>query len=244
MEKIENHIKLCRKINNIVYNDIFYSISKLNKLINSNERREFDFYFKGLNQETEKKILAICPKKIKDNKEKKLNFPIKFFKIINKSKFKDLEHKHYLGTILSLGIKREVLGDLIVKNGVCYGIIKKNMLDFLIENILKINSSPVEISEIEENEIPKSEFEDLQITLTSLRLDSLISELTNLSRNAATSYIDIGNIQINYEVCREKNFKLKEGDIITIRKYGKYIIGEERGFTKKSKLKISIKKYI
>lgn len=244
MEKIENHLRLCNKINNIVYSDIFISVSKINKLINSNKNLDFNFYFKGLNLETEKKILAVAPKNLKKDIDYNLEFPVKFFKIINKSKFKNLEHKHFLGTILSLGIKREILGDLIVKNNECYGIIRKNMLDFLKENLVKINSSPVEILEIEEYEIPKSEFEDIQITLMSLRLDSFISELTKLSRNSAVSYIDMGNIQINYEVCREKSTKLKIGDIITIKKYGKFIVSEEKGFTKKSKLKVLVKKYI
>ena len=157
-----------------------------------------------------------------------------------KSKFIELEHKHYLGNILALGLKRESLGDLIVKNGHCYGI----MFDFLKENLLRVNSSPVEIIEIDESEISQNEYQELNITLASLRLDSLVAELTNLSRTLGTNYIDLGNVQLNYEIEREKSTKIAVGDTIIIKKYGKFKIVEENGLTKKDKIKLIIRKYI
>ncbi len=140
MEKIENSIRLCEKINRIVYTDNFYSISQIKKIINSNNKYNFDFYYKGINDEAEKNILAISPLNFLEENNMDLKFPVKFFKILNKSKFKTLEHKHYLGTILSLGIKREILGDLIVKNNICYGIIRENMFIFLKENSKLLSS--------------------------------------------------------------------------------------------------------
>ena len=149
LEKIENCIELAEKTDMIVYSKQFFPISQLNKL----KHHELNFSFKGLNEDCEKKLLAVYPK---DFTEEDLFFPVKYFKIEKKSKFIDLEHKHYLGNILALGLKRESLGDLIVKNGHCYGIILENMFDFLKENLLRVNSSPVEIIEIDESEIPQN----------------------------------------------------------------------------------------
>lgn len=237
MEKLENYIDLCEKIESVVYSNSFYPLSQVKKLFHKNIK----FIFKGLNEESEKKIIAITPK---DFPQEYISFPVKYFKIIKKSKFILLEHKHYLGSILSLGIKREILGDLIVKDEVCYGIIIDNMFDFLKENLQKINSSPIEVFEILEDEIPKSEFKEILITLASLRLDSIVAELTNLSRTASVSYIDLGNVQLNYEIEREKSHKIEIGDILIIKKYGKFIVFEDKGFNKKDKIKILIKKYI
>lgn len=237
LEKIENCIDLAEKTDMIVYSKQFFPISQLNKL----KHHELNFSFKGLNEDCEKKLLAVYPK---DFTEEDLFFPVKYFKIEKKSKFIDLEHKHYLGNILALGLKRESLGDLIVKNGHCYGIILENMFDFLKENLLRVNSSPVEIIEIAESEIPQNEYQELNITLASLRLDSLVAELTNLSRTLGTNYIDLGNVQLNYEVEREKSTKIAVGDTIIIKKYGKFKIVEENGITKKEKIKLIIRKYI
>ena len=169
---------------------------------------------------------------------------IHYFKIIKKSKFITLEHKNYLGNILALGIKREILGDLIVKNDECYGIILENMFDFLKENLLRINSSPIEIFEVDENEVPQNEFKELNIRLSSLRLDSLVSELTNLSRAMSVNCINLGNVQVNYEIQREKSCRIAVGDTVIIKKYGKFKIIEESGLTKKDKVKLIVRKYI
>ena len=237
LEKIENCIDLAEKTDMIVYSKQFFPISQLNKL----KHHELNFSFKGLNEDCEKKLLAVYPK---DFTEEDLFFPVKYFKIEKKSKFIDLEHKHYLGNILALGLKRESLGDLIVKNGHCYGIILENMFDFLKENLLRINSSPVEIIEIGENEVPQNQFKELNIRLSSLRLDSLVSELTNLSRASSVNYIDLGNVQVNYEIQRGKSYRISVGDTVIIKKYGKFRIEEENGLTKKDKVKLIVRKYI
>ena len=237
LEKIENYIKLAEKTDTIIYSNQFFPVSQLNNL----KSFGLKFSFKGLNEDCEKKLIAVYPEYFTEDY---LCFPVKYFKIIKKSKFISLEHKHYLGNILGLGIKREILGDLIVKNDECYGIILENMFDFLKENLLRVNSSPVEIIEIDESEIPQNEYQELNITLASLRLDSLVAELTNLSRTLGTNYIDLGNVQLNYEVEREKSTKIAVGDTIIIKKYGKFKIVEENGITKKEKIKLIIRKYI
>ena len=237
LEKIENYIKLAEKTDTVIYSNQFFPVSQLNNLKYSGIK----FSFKGLNEDCEKKLLAVYPECFIEDY---LCFPVKYFKIIKKSKFISLEHKHYLGNILSLGIKREILGDLIVKNDECYGIILENMFDFLKENLLRINSSPVEIIEIEENEVPQNQFKELNIRLSSLRLDSLISELTNLSRALSVNYIDLGNVQVNYEIQREKSYRISVGDTIIIKKYGKFRIEAENGLTKKDKVKLIVRKYI
>ena len=75
-------------------------------------------------------------------------------------------------------------------------------------------------------------------------MDSSVAELTNLSRTLGTNYIDLGNVQLNYEVEREKSTKIAVGDTIIIKKYGKFKIVEENGITKKEKIKLIIRKYI
>ncbi|MDO4690908.1 MAG: YlmH/Sll1252 family protein [Fusobacterium sp.] len=237
MEKLNNCIELCLKNDTVIYSSNFYPLSQLKNL----SCKDVKFELKALNEESEKNIIAFYPK---DFPKECIFFPVKFFKILKKSKFVSLEHKHYLGTILSLGIKREVFGDLLIKNEICYGIIIEDMFNFLKENLTKINTSPVEVIEIESDEIPKTEFKEFDIRVVSLRLDSVVAELSNFSRVAAVNYIDLGNVQVNYKVEREKKAKINMGDVIIIRKIGKFIVCEERGLSRKDKLKILIKKFV
>ena len=80
LEKIENCIDLAEKTDMIVYSKQFFPISQLNKL----KHHELNFSFKGLNEDCEKKLLAVYPK---DFTEEDLFFPVKYFKIEKKSKF-------------------------------------------------------------------------------------------------------------------------------------------------------------
>ena len=94
LEKIENYIKLAEKTDSVIYSNQFFPISQLNNL----KYLGLKFSFKGLNEDCEKKLLAVYPKYFTEDY---LYFPVKYFKIIKKSKFVSLEHKHYLGNILS-----------------------------------------------------------------------------------------------------------------------------------------------
>lgn len=233
-------IELCEEIDYPIYSRYFYPPQITNKLKDYNIGK-ICFAFCGLTEGCEKNMLAILPEGYSDED---LNFPIKFFKIINKSKFKELEHKHYLGTILSLGIKRELLGDLIVEENICYGVTTDEIYDLIVENIKEIAKNPVEIEEIASNDVPNLRFEDIIDSVASLRLDNIVPILTNTSRSVSTEFIDTGDVTVNYVIEKEKSRVVKEGDIITIRKKGKFIFSKVVGENKKGKLRILLKKFI
>ena len=46
-----------------------------------------------------------------------LDFPCKLIKISIYSKFKEYQHKDFLGSLMGLNIKRELMGDLILEMG-------------------------------------------------------------------------------------------------------------------------------
>ena len=144
---------------------------------------------------------------------------------------------------MSLGIKREILGDLIVKNGVCYGIINEELFDFLVDNLKEIGKTPVKIEEIKFQEIPESEFIDIVESVASMRFDVIVSALGNFSRNDGSEKIEAGEVLLNYGMEKEKSRVIKEKDIISIRKKGKFIIESILGETKKGKTRILAKKF-
>lgn len=233
-------IELCEEIEYPVYGRYFYPPQICNKLLNL-KIGEIRFLLCGLNENCEKNMIATVPK---DFPKDELCFPIKYFKITNKSKFKELEHKHYLGTIMSLGIKRELMGDLVVEGNSCYGVIGEELFAFLLDNLKEVGKNPVELVEITSDEIPQSKFEEIVDSVSSLRLDSMVSTILNNSRNKGLEFIEAGEVSLNYSVEKEKNKIVKEGDIITIRKKGKFIFEKILGENKKGKIRVLIKKFI
>ena len=70
----------------------------------------------------------------------------------------------------------------------------------------------------------------------------MVSSITNLSRNSADELFKDDNVLLNYEIV--KKFKLIEvGDILSIRRFGKYKFNQDLGKNKKGKFIIEILKY-
>jgi len=168
---------------------------------------------------------------------------VKLLKIKNISKFKELGHKDYLGGLMSLGIKREKFGDLIVKGEYCYVPTFHNIGEFVINELKVIGRNPVEISFSDEKDINVN-FENLNLIIPSNRLDALVAAITKLSREESIKIIEKGEVTLNYIIVKEKSTKVKDNSTVSIKYFGKYKFMEKLGETKKDKLRIGVKKYI
>lgn len=192
----------------------------------------------GIFEESERRIISF-------NNIYNMEYPIKVLKIINKSNFSTLKHKDYLGGLLSLGIERNKIGDIVVKNNTAYLPVVEDIYIYIIDNLKQIGKSPVEVKEIEEfNEIPKVDFEDFIINVSSLRLDSIIAKICNISRAKAIDLIDASKVLLNYYKVNDKSKEIIKEDRLTIRGNGKYIIGNIVGETKSGKQKVQVRKYM
>lgn len=231
-------IELCEQIEYPVYTKYFYPPQITKKILDMTiGNLRFEKY--GLNDDCEKNILAIYPSEFKEI----LDFPVVFFRVQNKSKFKTLAHKDYLGSILGTGIKRELLGDLIVEDDSCYGIATEESFKIIEEKLDVVGRNPVEIYKITKEEIPQMKYEEISTTVTSLRLDNIVPSIINLSRSKALELIESGFVSVNYSVEKDKSRIIKEKDVITIYKKGKYVFIKQSGENKKGKLRININKF-
>ncbi|SJZ34107.1 RNA-binding protein YlmH, contains S4-like domain [Cetobacterium ceti] len=234
-------ILLSEEISYPVETNLFFPPNVWKILAQGNPFKNLEFKFIGINSESEKRNIIISPK---DFNFEEFNPDIIYFKMDCSNKFKTLEHKDFLGTIMSLGLKREAIGDIILKDNIAYSITKKDTFSIIEKELKEINKIKVSVKEIFSNEIPPFNFKNISCTVSSIRLDSIVSNCTNLSRNEAVSLIENGQVLINYILIKNKSFVLKEKDIITIKKYGKFLYEEEMGKSKKDKFKILLKKYI
>lgn len=171
-------------------------------------------------------------------------FPFLCIKITNKSKFNELNHKDYLGAVLSLGIQRNKIGDLIVEDNCCYLAAQEEIADYIIYNLEKIGRTTCKVEVInEEQDFPRVHFKEEIILIPSLRLDALVGKLCNITRAKAVAMIEQGMVLADYNTIREKSYEVKSDERITIRRKGKYIIGNIVGKSKSDKIKLCVKKY-
>ncbi len=190
--------------------------------------------------------------KIKNSQSQLVSVKSDFFEIPTKilelkiPKGYAVSHSDILGTLMSLGIKRQKIGDIIVSDDGIFIEIKEEILPFIKSNLTSVRSYPVEISEVpDEVTIQRlQQYKDLQFTVSSLRLDCVVSSILNVAREKAKEYITAGNVKVNH--IEEKNYKknISEGNILSLRKSGRYLFFKDDGLSKKGKNKITIKKFI
>ena len=155
----------------------------------------------------------------------------------------DIAHKDVLGSLLSLGIKREKLGDIIINDEAIYFYIRNEILDYVLLNLEKIKNYGVEL-EVIDLATPISrdlEYDEKLITCASARLDLVLANVYNLSRSDAKNAIEAGLVKVNYKVTYKISETLEVGDMVSMRRRGRFIVGEYLGLSKKDKLKLIIK---
>lgn len=171
------------------------------------------------------------------------DFPITLLKFTYR-KTDDLSHRDFLGALMGLGLNRDVVGDIITGNGFAYVYVKSENAEYILSQIDRIGNCGVKVSR-EDNKVIEytQEFDVFVLTLSSLRLDVFVSSLCNLSREKSNNLIRSEMVTVNHYVESDNSVQIREHDVITIRRYGKYVFEKTLGFSKKGKYKVEIKKY-
>lgn len=169
---------------------------------------------------------------------------IKVFKIT--FSFKNLSHRDFLGAILNLGIKRECLGDIYVFEKEAYLFVTPEVKDFIKLNLVKVGKIGINISEVsfDDVKIPELRFEEVKFSVQSLRLDSIASGIFKLSREKMNLKIREGLVLLNYLVCENTSQTVKENDVISVKGYGKAVVHEIGGLTRRGKIFVTARKFI
>lgn len=163
-------------------------------------------------------------------------------------KFSDeLTHRDFLGALMNLGIDRKVLGDIPVKNGkAAYVICSDSIADYICENLNRVKHTTVvceiasgkdELSELGPELVP------MGITVSSLRFDAVAAAVTKCSRSEMIRLFQSEKVTLNGRVCTENSKSLKDGDIFSVRGYGKFKFTGSFGETKKGRVKAEVLKY-
>lgn len=241
MRKIIDKAEAVLKNHDTVYTDFLdpYQRELAYSILN---RIDISYYAEGGLENAERKSIVIYPEYMT---KETIENPIKAIKITGNFKFNSVSHRDYLGAIMGLGIKREKVGDIFIKEDCATVVIQAEVLDFLIYNLKSIGKESVEIEEIELCKIEKveEEFRDVNLTISSLRVDSLISGVCNISRSKSAILIGQNKVKVNWKPINNISYEIKEGDVLSIRKFGRIKLIEHSGKSKKDKEKVVARIY-
>lgn len=167
-----------------------------------------------------------------------------FFKVME-FKSKNIKHKDVLGALIHLGINRENIGDIVLKNEKVEFVILDKDSSFVKYNLFKIKNEKVNIEFKKNNILSESsiDYESKTGFVSFLRLDTIISELIMISRSKAKEMIKSRNIKVNYVNVIDPSKIIEEGSIISIKKNGRFVFDKIQGISKKGNFKINYRKY-
>ena len=156
-----------------------------------------------------------------------------------------LEHREILGTLFSLNITSELFGDIVITNNHYYIYVLESIAPYIKNNLLLIKNSHVELIEVPLETLKEyhKEYEAIEIIASSTRIDTVISSLIQTSRPNIIEKIKNKEIILNYDILKNNSYQLKENDIFSIRRYGKYQYIGIKKETKSKNYIIECKKY-
>ncbi len=156
-----------------------------------------------------------------------------------------LTHRDFLGALMSLGIERQTVGDILIEEGRAVAFFSRDIVKCVISSITKVSNVGVRLKEGFEYPLPgASSMKDMTNTVASARLDCVVAALINCSRGQAVTLIEDGLVAVN-SICTEKTVKIvKNGDRITVRGKGKFVIDSVEDRTRKDRIILKAKKYM
>lgn len=172
------------------------------------------------------------------------DFEISLFEIIYPSKFVKIEHPHVLGSLMSLGLRRGKFGDIIFQNSRIQFFVCQDISDYTKGQVTSIGKVKVELvsTSLEEGICANEVWIEDDITVSSLRLDTVLSGIHHLSRQKSQNYIQGGHVKVNWTIVENPSFECNESDLISVRNFGRVKILSIEGKTKKEKWRMKVGK--
>lgn len=157
-----------------------------------------------------------------------------------------LSHRDFLGALMGAGISRETVGDISTQTGRCNFFVTAEIAPYILRDFTSAGRTAVHLSQIplDEVTIAEPETKEIRDTVSSLRLDSIISSGFRIGRSLACDYIHAGRAAINGLPCEKPDKLIPEGAKISVRGLGKIKLRAINGETKKGRISVILDRYI
>ncbi len=222
----------------------FLSLAEQDVLLkNSSELGAVPWDFYGGSESAERRIAVFGSEELFGYPP---DYPLLVIRIepVNEKYAESLEHRDYLGALMNLGIERELLGDIIIRDKRAWLYCMDSIADFIKDNLDRVRHTDVRC-EISSPDVPELEqkLTELSYNVASERIDAIVSSFTGISRGHIEDLFNEGKVFINGRKISSLSARLKEGDSLTVRGYGKAIYDGISHETKKGRLCVRMRKY-
>ncbi len=159
-------------------------------------------------------------------------------------------HKDYLGSLMGLALKREALGDILLPAdapGTAYVFALEPAAKLICRELCQAGRTEVSTRLLEPEEIRLSRRQApgscSDATVSSLRLDAVLSAMLHVSRGTAAELIEAGRVEINHLPVEKPHAPVYEQDVFTVRGKGRFRLTALPGKSKKDRSIIEFFQY-
>ncbi|MDO4467336.1 MAG: YlmH/Sll1252 family protein [Bacillota bacterium] len=192
--------------------------------------------FNGGYGNAERKIACITPM------EELYDSDLVILEAVYNSSFRKIQHKDVLGTLMHLGLEREVIGDICIEEDRIVIFVKEQIADFIQMNCVQIARMHIQFERVDFADVSGPQKEEIIINVSSLRMDAIVASLSHCSRSEANLKIKQGFVKLN-DVILETNQQLCNNDFVSIRRVGRFQYIGIVNTTKKERLMLKFEKY-
>lgn len=154
-------------------------------------------------------------------------------------------HQDILGSLMGLNVKRELIGDILIGEEYAVIFLLEPANTLVLNELQKIGRVGVKAEAGQPVVLPEPySLKPIGGTVNSLRLDCLVAFFTNLSREKSAQLIRSGQVSVNFLEVDEISYHVAEGDIFSIRGYGRFVLSHVGGLSQKGRLHLQGHQYI
>lgn len=189
-----------------------------------------------------RKMLAVYPDYCEDYVEEDYPFVCVTFLYRREDR---LTHRDFLGTFMGMQLKRETIGDIVVAEGETQVFFTEVAAKLVLATVSKIGRVGVKVSDDRPFELEvRQEYKKIIGTVASLRLDCIVSLAAHISRDNAAGLIRSDKVDVNHFTASSVSQELREGDVISVRGSGRYVLSAVNGLSGKGRIHVEVLKYI
>ena len=157
-----------------------------------------------------------------------------------------IRHQDILGAMYSLNIDSSLFGDILIIDNHYYIYILPIVRNYFESNFLNVRNTSVSLEEKDISILKDYErsYEKLDFIVSSSRIDTVVSSICHIGRSNILDMIKKKEIILNYDYLKDNSYKLKDGDVFSIKRVGKFKYNGILKNTKSDHLIIEILKYL
>jgi len=158
------------------------------------------------------------------------------------ARFSELKHGDFLGALLGLGLRRDRIGDIHPHPGFCHVMAAGDLAEYIALHLRQVHRVNVtaEIVPLERLQVSEPRLAPLHLSVASMRLDGIVSDVVRMSRAKVVEPIRAGRCRVNWRIVEDPSHQLKVGDVVSLKGFGRFKILQSEGTTRSGRIRLTV----